>query len=105
MMSAFVDCHHHNLYGACKPIPTLSTCLVGIIKYVSDTIHFGRPAGKILGGALAENVELQNYAKDGSEYSIDLEIQHMHATRLMENWRALWLFSQIPQLKKWQSIS
>jgi len=48
-----------------------------------------------LGGALAKNVELQNYAKDGSEYSIDLEIQPMHAT--MENWQALWLFSQIPQ--------
>jgi diguanylate cyclase (GGDEF)-like protein len=32
-----------------------------------------------LGGALAVNVELQNYAKDGSEYGIDLEIQPMHA--------------------------
>ena len=102
-MSAFVDCHQHNLHGACKPIHTLSACLVWIIKYLSDTIYFGRPASKILGGALAENVELQNYAKDGSEYRIDLEIQPMYGTN-----GELACFMAIQSdatVKKWQSIS
>ena len=47
---------------------------------MSGAIHFGRLEGKILGSSLVENVELQNYAKDSSEYRIDLEIQPMHTT-------------------------